>query len=78
MDYYNKMNLCIHITIYMHSTLDNPLMIGLLLLSKMGTSITIFSLLIDVWSISNSFGGKLSRFTSFGRWWWGLIDALFS
>ena len=48
MDYYNKMNLCIHITIYMHSTLDNPLMIGLLLLSKMGTSFTIFSLLINV------------------------------
>ena len=78
MDYCNKMNLYIHITIHMHSTLDNPLMIGLLLLLKMGTSITILSLLIDVRSISNSFGGKLSRFTSFGRWWWGLIDALFS
>ena len=78
MDYYNKMNLCIHITIYMHSTLDNPLMIGLLLLSKMGASIYYFSSPIVVWSLSNSFGGKLSCFTSFGRWWWGLIDALFS
>ena len=49
MDYYNKMNLCIHITIYMHSTLDNPLMIGLLLLSKMGASIYYF--FITYWCV---------------------------